>query len=968
MVKAYLRYEAGEAWGVLASPSAPLTYDPTGKLLVTGGLENALVWNVKLATVIRTLTPLTAGASSATGAPVAEVTAMTHAPAGTQVAIGYSDGTVRVWDTVKGSCDVVLTGHKKAVTALRYNASGAILASGGSDTRVVLWDVAGEQGLARLQGHKDQITDLAFLHSDEDRSNSTRLISSSKDSQLKRHAALQVWDLNTYHCIQTVVGHRGEVWSLDVDPAERRVLTGSVDPDLRAFSIDRDSEGEANVDENNLLQPFGEIRRQNTTDRVSAVRYSRDGSYVGCQAAGKTLELYRVRSKDEILRKAKRRKRRKREKGKKGGEGDEVDKEEDDEPGVSAADELELLTVIRTKTKVRSFSFCPSPSRKGAVLEVALALHNNSLEVWAVRSGAKEAEKVQTLDQQGHRTDVRAVVLSSDDSLLVSLSHSAVKVWNPQTTACLRSMDSGYGLCGTFVPGDKHVVVGTREGSLEVYDVGAGEQLAKLPAHSGAVWGIAPLPDGSGLISGSADKDVKFWEYELLHDEATRVKRLGLRHVRTLTMSEDVLSVRVSPDGKLMAVALLDATIKVFFTDSLKFFLSLYGHKLPVLCMDISSDGQLLATGSADKNVKIWGLDFGDCHKSLFAHNDSVMQARVMLPLYVTLQVDGMLLINYRVKFVRNTHYMFTVGKDKMVKYWDADKFELLLTLPGHHAEVWALAISYNGDFIVTGSHDRSIRRWDRTEEPFFVEEEREKRLETLFEEGIEDDRGVAARVEGGEVVIAGQRTRGTVTAADSIIEALELVTAERKRQEDYIKDSVNRRLAPLPPNPLLLGLSPSQYVLKVVAGVRSSDLEQALLVLPFTVALELLKYLAQWASAGDSVELVCRVSSLLLRLHHAQLSTTPAARQALSDLHASLRPAVAKLKDTLGFNLAAINHMQRLLAARSLTMFGDAADRVKAIRQKAAKSKGPPVVDALAKVKAKKKRKQAAAAAEEAL
>jgi len=67
---------------------------------------------------------------------------------------------------------------------------------------------------------------------------------------------------------------------------------------------------------------------------------------------------------------------------------------------------------------------------------------------------------------------------------------------------------------------------------------------------------------------------------------------------------------------------------QVFFLDTLKFFLSLYGHKLPVLSMDISSDGALLVSGSADKNIKIWGLDFGDCHKSLFAHQDSIMQAR----------------------------------------------------------------------------------------------------------------------------------------------------------------------------------------------------------------------------------------------------------------------------------------------------------------------------------------------------
>lgn len=68
--------------------------------------------------------------------------------------------------------------------------------------------------------------------------------------------------------------------------------------------------------------------------------------------------------------------------------------------------------------------------------------------------------------------------------------------------------------------------------------------------------------------------------------------------------------------------------------------------------MDISSDSKLIITCSADKNVKIWGLDFGDCHKSIFAHDESVMQ----------------------VAFEHESHYFWTVGKDKMLKYWDGDK------------------------------------------------------------------------------------------------------------------------------------------------------------------------------------------------------------------------------------------------------------------------------------------------------
>jgi WD40 repeat protein len=72
--------------------------------------------------------------------------------------------------------------------------------------------------------------------------------------------------------------------------------------------------------------------------------------------------------------------------------------------------------------------------------------------------------------------------------------------------------------------------------------------------------------------------------------------------------------------------------------------------------MDISDDSKLIITCSADKNVKIWGLDFGDCHKSIFAHEESVMQ----------------------VAFEKNSHYFWTVGKDKMVKYWDGDKVWLI--------------------------------------------------------------------------------------------------------------------------------------------------------------------------------------------------------------------------------------------------------------------------------------------------
>lgn len=54
--------------------------------------------------------------------------------------------------------------------------------------------------------------------------------------------------------------------------------------------------------------------------------------------------------------------------------------------------------------------------------------------------------------------------------------------------------------------------------------------------------------------------------------------------------------------------------------------------------------------------------------------------------------------------------------------------------LSGHLSQVWGLAVSSRGEFAVSCSADRSLRRWERQEEVFFVEEEREARLESMFD------------------------------------------------------------------------------------------------------------------------------------------------------------------------------------------------------------------------------------------
>lgn len=835
------------------------------------------------------------------------VTCMARSPVSEHLAVGYGDGSVRgfflfntiylliindlevfvvqirIWNTARWECECTLTGHTGAVTCLEYSSSGDRLASGSQDTDIVVWDVSAESGLFKLRGHRGQVTGLVFL------TGSSYLVTVSKDEQLR------VWDLDSERCVQTVVCHGGELWDVSFDKENDRLAVGASDSQLRIFKVD----GSNAIC---VLEEHGSLKRS-TGDRVAKCEYVGGGeaAFLVCQGAGKVVDIWRIRSEKEAEKRKKRREKRKEEKKKKKKnsnkdkkeeeDADEVPKAEEHEEDVKAMDEVELIETIRCKSKVASFSVDPSRHKKKYLLRIVFVTSHNALEVWDVKKVEEDIEssKRATIDGPGHRSDVRSLALSSDDSLCVSTSNSGAKVWNPKKGLCICSIESGYGLCSSFVPGNKHAIVGTKEGTIEILDIGSSSRVEIIDAHQGPVWSICLQPDGSGFVSGSADKTIKFWEWTVA-EEDSGASHLSIECTQTLTMSDDVLHVKFTPNGALLIASLLDSTVKVYFADTLKFFLSLYGHKLPVLTMDVSSDSTLLVTGSADKNIKIWGLDYGDCHKSIFAHDDSVMS----------------------VAFVPGTHYFFTAGKDGLIKYWDADKFEHLLDLPGHHSEVWAIAVSSLGDFIVSGSHDRSIRRWEKTEEAFFVEEEKEKRLESLFEEDLERKpigEEEEPPPEDGVSTMAGKKTLETVSAADAIVEALDMAAAEEERIQESRKALAEDDYVP---NPLLLGLSPSDYVLRAVGQVRGGDLQQALLLVPFLDALRLLEFCCDWLKQSSNVELLARVTILLCRVHMHQLMATPSARATLLQLKDLLHSRLVDLKDTWGYNSAAIEFLKR--------------------------------------------------------
>lgn len=73
----------------------------------------------------------------------------------------------------------------------------------------------------------------------------------------------------------------------------------------------------------------------------------------------------------------------------------------------------------------------------------------------------------------------------------------------------------------------------------------------------------------TGVVTAGGDNTVKFWQLELVPGEG-KAKVLSLLHTRSLQIQDPVLCVRVSANSKLLAVALLNSTVNIYFLDTLK--------------------------------------------------------------------------------------------------------------------------------------------------------------------------------------------------------------------------------------------------------------------------------------------------------------------------------------------------------------------------------------------------------------
>jgi len=182
---------------------------------------------------------------------------------------------------------------------------------------------------------------------------------------------------------------------------------------------------------------------------------------------------------------------------------------------------------------------------------------------------------------EGHHQSVNSLDFSHDGSFIVSGSGGGeVRIWNMNTreSKVFPIDDLGHVECVAVSPDDRFVAAVFNR-VVYIWDLETRTLIDSLRGHDSWVNSVAITPDGKGLVSCSADKTLKYWEFSAALSDTHET-------------------------GRQFSKCMQDFT----------------GHRAEVFSVAISHDGQWIVSGSADRGVQFWDRH-GRTHLMLQGHH-----------------------------------------------------------------------------------------------------------------------------------------------------------------------------------------------------------------------------------------------------------------------------------------------------------------------------------------------------------
>jgi len=228
-----------------------------------------------------------------------------------------------------------------------------------------------------------------------------------------------------------------------------------------------------------------------------------------------------------------------------------------------------------------------------------------------------------------------------------------------------------------LAPNGTLAATGDDDGLIVLWDLAKGVQLATLPGHlKGAVVALAFSADGRQLVSAGKDKRAVLWDIA----RRQQLAAVGLKEVAS--------DIEMAASGRLVVIG--SKGDESWLWDLKANRLRTLKNQNDVLAVAISQDGRMLATAGQDKQIALWDPATGRQLKSLSGHGGDVRM----------------------LAFLAGGSYLVSAAEDKLVLIWNPRNGTQQQILRGHADEVVHLAVSRDGQRVLSGD-EKLVILWD---------------------------------------------------------------------------------------------------------------------------------------------------------------------------------------------------------------------------------------------------------------
>jgi WD40 repeat protein len=251
------------------------------------------------------------------------------------------------------------------------------------------------------------------------------------------------------------------------------------------------------------------------------------------------------------------------------------------------------LAVLPHQNRVEAVAFSPGGDNPRAIGKTALtAGWDQTARLWDVPSGQPRGDPLK------HQRTIYAAAFSPDGKTIVTADPDNAQTWDAASRQPVWPLVTRSVMVLAFSPDSHRIALGSREGTVRVWNVDHGEPIGQFAGHLGGVTAVAFSPDGRTVLSGSRDGTARLWG-------VAPGKTLGPPFFH---FDDPVLALAVRPDGRALVAGTTNGA-RLRETDTGKPIGPVLHPGQTVRAAAFSPDGRLLLTGSTDKAARLWKAD-----------------------------------------------------------------------------------------------------------------------------------------------------------------------------------------------------------------------------------------------------------------------------------------------------------------------------------------------------------------------